>query len=1170
MAVRELGINYVETHVFGQPGLEANWKSVRKYHRTHDIGCDEFVWTALDMSYIGTCDYFRNWMGKSEILPMQYVMAKLGLNSGVGFPWDTLGHVSKRSLAYNSSFRDYCQHQWTLLRTGDACFVWRSTDKWEIRPFLKVENNDYRTFTAGPADLCVLGNMLCLDANNKFYDGGRSGKCWSFVGNSYVHGEWHNLHTRVRKHPNPVVIDCVKYDSSIIAHLLMEMGFMRLEWLELSPDDDDYDRMIHFYQHIIKTAILMPDGTLFFKQQGNPSGSVNTVVDNTIILFRILYFAWIILAPPSMSSLAEFLANVEAALTGDDNMMSVSDKAYQFYNYATISAVCARHLDIGMKDELKGRGWEDVHFLSAGFTLKHGIMMPTRDRNKVYCQLTNGGEAPTLMQEWARLCAIRNQCYGCDYFDELETLANHFWVKHREVLMDIDRMCHNMLVPVNELRELFDMSHEANGDRHNYDAPDHDALHLLEFYSDIFPSPDNSLPQPQSISFEPADVISFEPFYKELHYTMGKKKNKSGMTKGGHGKGKVKFMKKRTPNPKKHKRASRPSNTNVSRGISSQLITSNPSVGFKCCDGRLHPKYGVSSRFTGCDLVGNVVVPTLNAAGTILFNQLIAPGAFARTRLAALAPLWERYKYNSARLIFQSTCGSTVAGTLCSMVDYDPTDDLGAVTLGTVPFVVAAAMGSAEAQAWQNQSCLLKYVDNMMDWETDSDATDPASLRLQNQGQYWLAIQTPIADQTGLLLAQGQPLGSIYIEYDIEFFIPQLQEEAPVEAMSFNLLKNGVYSNLGYESQAAWYGLLAAYIDNIGGVTVDSRRNNDLKPYVTAAYQAGNAFIDISVSGWNGNLRWSMYAATNDGLNIGLVAPSAAQVSAARLLFQAANAITTVGGYGDLDSGAGGTICGPPWTAPNQYHDYPQAIQNTNDQGVTGPQAGGTQFVPTNDFDCNDVNAPANPDQQMQASFVTRSENGVTTVRFGRDSASEGTPYFETCYFSIDTISANGASVAAADVPTLVARKKRIDAGCGVKHGKHVSVAPRPTNVVVSGDVEQMFQDMLDRKFKSVVEQKSAVRPPSREEKKIDQTVNDYLRGTDLIESEVQRRVEKELNSRWDRDSDFGSHDVDVTGDNVRLKSRFPPVSSDDALAFQAWRAGQDDKKMESRKTSNK
>jgi hypothetical protein len=123
------------------------------------------------------------------------------------------------------------------------------------------------------------------------------------------------------------------------------------------------------------------------KQTGNPSGSVNTIVDNTLILYTLMVYAWLGVVPKEMQNLSSFEFHTAKALVGDDNTWTVSDDALPFFN---ARSVIAEWKEIGVTtttDSLEPRVAAELDFLSAHTVFVKGCAVPIYEKHKLMTSL---------------------------------------------------------------------------------------------------------------------------------------------------------------------------------------------------------------------------------------------------------------------------------------------------------------------------------------------------------------------------------------------------------------------------------------------------------------------------------------------------------------------------------------------------------------------------------------------------------------------------------------------------------------------------------------------------------------------------------------------------------------------------------------------------------------
>lgn len=367
------------------PNKEAAYISLAKYAKDVPALSPR---QALAMN--GATDWLRRHFGvhmqNSRVKSQEEVVAGLDMSTSPGFPW-TRKYASKRAMYDDwKDFTQYMEDDWDRLKCNDYVAIFGNSLKEEIRMAEKIDVNSLRTFTAGPIEMTVHGNRLFEDMNEKFYASHL--KTASVVGFSPWKGGWDELYRKLKKFNNGFALDESQYDSSLRAYLMWAVAEFR--WSMLREEDrtpENLARLQVYYRNLINTVIITSDGVFVQKQGGNPSGSVNTIVDNTLILFMLLAYGWMMVCPSAMRSYEMFESSLALALCGDDNTWTVSDEALCFFNARSLIEEWAKIGVITTTDSLDPRPVEELDFLSAFTVFVDGIAVPLYNREKLLTSL---------------------------------------------------------------------------------------------------------------------------------------------------------------------------------------------------------------------------------------------------------------------------------------------------------------------------------------------------------------------------------------------------------------------------------------------------------------------------------------------------------------------------------------------------------------------------------------------------------------------------------------------------------------------------------------------------------------------------------------------------------------------------------------------------------------
>lgn len=363
------------------PNPDAAFKSLGKYGKPTVNMSDKDV-ILLNKAFSMMVDHFYPYMGESDVLSLEESISRLDLSTTCGAPFNTV-YKTKRDLMLDDDIRLWLEEDWERLAEDPLyTMIFSSSLKEELRTALKIEQNSIRTFCAGAADATIQGNRLFVDQNERMYNSHL--KSASVIGMSPLKGNWDMLYRKLNVFKNGYALDESQYDSSLREFLMWGCAKFRYMCLASKWQTPAMLRRVKtYYRNLINTLILTAEGILVMKKLGNPSGSVNTVTDNTLILYWIMSFAWLKTVPESMASLACFEDSTAKALLGDDNTWTVSDVAHEFYNGPSVINAWKLLGITTTTDCLEPRPARDLDFLSA-FTIFHkGRAVPLYSRNKL-------------------------------------------------------------------------------------------------------------------------------------------------------------------------------------------------------------------------------------------------------------------------------------------------------------------------------------------------------------------------------------------------------------------------------------------------------------------------------------------------------------------------------------------------------------------------------------------------------------------------------------------------------------------------------------------------------------------------------------------------------------------------------------------------------------------
>jgi hypothetical protein len=175
-----------------------------------------------------------------------------------------------------------------------------------------------------------------------------------------------------------------------------------------------------------------------------------------------------------------------------------------------------------------------------------------------------------------------------------------------------------------------------------------------------------------------------------------------------------------------------------------------------------------------------------NNAGDVLFTLPVNPFAVPTSRIAAMAPLYERYVPEGVFVKFKPTAPATSPGSIVGYVDNDPLD-IPVSTAGTVNLQRACAhKGATECSIWQPMTfgLDLKKQGGQNHYYCDRQGVN----RFNSCGRIVVLAATG--------LSAGQPLGNLELTWTFRFSIPANEvPSVPAASGTFTNFTSGVRAN---------------------------------------------------------------------------------------------------------------------------------------------------------------------------------------------------------------------------------------------------------------------------------------------------------------------------------------------------------------------------------------
>jgi hypothetical protein len=301
--------------------MPAYWKDVAKYHRSPLVLPGDFASVALDCFMEMAPWLFE----EQELISVSEVYYEVDKTKSSG------PRLSQKKGAYmNEDFSpsfpqlvSACEALYDVAPEDFVAPIWQVAIKDELRDKDRVLAMKTRTFMSAPIET-ILGNMRYVtNFNNRFVD-----NCLKFpstLGIDKFHGGWEELALYLGKEDRFYFSgDGARFDSSVgIVHLSIN-SHLRCQ----SVAKKHRRHIRNLYSETAFTPLVMGDGFVRVKNSGNPSGSLNTSIDNGISLMASVFYALKEIFGKDKALALLKSGDVRFVTNGDDLFFSVASTVY--------------------------------------------------------------------------------------------------------------------------------------------------------------------------------------------------------------------------------------------------------------------------------------------------------------------------------------------------------------------------------------------------------------------------------------------------------------------------------------------------------------------------------------------------------------------------------------------------------------------------------------------------------------------------------------------------------------------------------------------------------------------------------------------------------------------------------------------------------------------------
>lgn len=292
--------------------------SARYDHLEYDLD-----WEVFDIAFQWVHHEFYSICCDSRELPLEEVIKDANKQASMGGPWSHV-FADKNAALEDPVVLDYLAKHWDELATDEySGSLWVNSLKEEIRPKAKLLLNKIRTFTGSAGELSLNGGRLCKDFNDKLTAGAvRSASC---KGMPKQYGVWHRFIEKCSRFKEGFELDGNQFDARMLRAFMFAIYSFR--WKCLAQEhrtQANFVRLWNICRDIVYSIVVFDNGATFLKYLGNPSGSPNTIDDNTIYDFAVIAYGIIKrlkdLGKPysTVDAYLNFKRNCDLAIVGDD------------------------------------------------------------------------------------------------------------------------------------------------------------------------------------------------------------------------------------------------------------------------------------------------------------------------------------------------------------------------------------------------------------------------------------------------------------------------------------------------------------------------------------------------------------------------------------------------------------------------------------------------------------------------------------------------------------------------------------------------------------------------------------------------------------------------------------------------------------------------------------
>jgi hypothetical protein len=399
--------------------LNDSYRSVKRYDRDPDPLSDvtkaqydvAFSWLSMEMSPS---------LGGSRVMSYDEVVEWLRPMKSPGLPWTQL--YPFKCDYWMSPHSDFYAKYWDVLSTPDyirsLCSV---SIKEEVRPVCKIEIGNVRTIVAMDTNHVQAHLQLYLHQNQRLVATcGQHSMC---LGQNLLNGQADKLVGSMSLFgPKSVLeVDGDKFDSRKKRYQLEKVEEFRFGLLAKEfQTAANRVRSKNLYEELISAPVVLPNGHVFGRASGNPSGQGCTTPDNCFLNYTDWAVLFQKLVPVEFHTYECWKAFIKLIICGDDINVAAAECVREYITPARIRAVAP---EIGMVYTFGSEEYRDAvecPFLGHSFKevaipgLPHTMVLPVITCERMRSNMLVDNAAQTLEMTIIRACGLRNETFACE------------------------------------------------------------------------------------------------------------------------------------------------------------------------------------------------------------------------------------------------------------------------------------------------------------------------------------------------------------------------------------------------------------------------------------------------------------------------------------------------------------------------------------------------------------------------------------------------------------------------------------------------------------------------------------------------------------------------------------------------------------------------------------